>query len=333
MSDIFISYASADRDRAKVVAETLTARGWTVWWDRVIPPGREFDEVIEEALDAARCVVVLWSKTSVASRWVKTESAEAMRRKVLIPVLIDDAKIPLKFRRLQAADLSQWQGEPDHPELLNFLQSLDTHVRDAQNPAPPQFAADRPASASFNQARDESVFRPSPPTASPPHAPIRSGVPTTVVIAVGALVAIVVGVIAYSALRNQVNPDVLVAPQPAPQLASQPAPQPTLQPAPQAQPQTPPSPINIGGVWRDATGGVHQIRQAGSQFEVITANPSTGYASQGAGTVNGRQVTTNFQTNLPSTGRAVGTLATDGQSISGTVADSRLGQYGLMIYR
>ena len=64
MSDIFISYASADRERAKVIAEALAARGFSVWWDRVIPPGRQFDEVIEVAVDASRCVVVLWSKTS-----------------------------------------------------------------------------------------------------------------------------------------------------------------------------------------------------------------------------------------------------------------------------
>ena len=90
VSDIFISYASADRERAKVVAEALAARGLSVWWDRNIPPGRQFDEVIEEALDAARCVVVLWSQASTASTWVKTEAAEAMRGKALIPAIIEE---------------------------------------------------------------------------------------------------------------------------------------------------------------------------------------------------------------------------------------------------
>jgi TIR domain len=50
MADIFISYASQDRDRAKALADALAAQGSSVWWDRVIPPGRVFDEVIEEAL-------------------------------------------------------------------------------------------------------------------------------------------------------------------------------------------------------------------------------------------------------------------------------------------
>ena len=128
MGDIFISYASADRERARMLADALARQGWSVWWDRTIPPGKEFDQVIEEALDAAKCVVVLWSKTSTASSWVKTEAAEAMRRKILVPALIDDVKIPLEFRRLQAADLSQWQGEDSHPELEKFCRSIEGNI-------------------------------------------------------------------------------------------------------------------------------------------------------------------------------------------------------------
>ena len=33
MADIFISYASEDRNKAEELAETLRARGWSVWWD------------------------------------------------------------------------------------------------------------------------------------------------------------------------------------------------------------------------------------------------------------------------------------------------------------
>jgi len=51
MSDIFISYASSDIEKAKALAGILEQQGWSVWWDREIPPGRSFDEVLEEALD------------------------------------------------------------------------------------------------------------------------------------------------------------------------------------------------------------------------------------------------------------------------------------------
>jgi hypothetical protein len=110
MSDIFISYASADREKARKLAACFQEQGWTVWWDRVIPPGQSFDRVIEDALASAKCVVVLWSSSSVASSWVKNEAAEAMSRSVLVPILIEHAKVPLAFRNLQAADLTEWDG-------------------------------------------------------------------------------------------------------------------------------------------------------------------------------------------------------------------------------
>ena len=86
MSDIFLSYATEDRLRTRILVQVLESRGWSVWWDRTIPPGQTFDSVIERALDDARCAVVLWSKVSVSSDWVKTEAAEAARRRILVPV-------------------------------------------------------------------------------------------------------------------------------------------------------------------------------------------------------------------------------------------------------
>ena len=111
MNDVFISYSSDDRDVARAIAAELAQRGLSVWWDRVIPPGRQYDEVIEENLAAARCVVVLWSASSAASKWVKIEAGEALRQDRLVPALIEaDVRIPLEFSRVQAADLTTWQA-------------------------------------------------------------------------------------------------------------------------------------------------------------------------------------------------------------------------------
>jgi uncharacterized glyoxalase superfamily protein PhnB len=129
MSDIFISYAREDRDKAKALAELFQQQDWSVWWDRNIPPGRSFDEVIEEALGAAKCVVVLWSKNSASSDWVKGEAAEGLRRKILVPVRIDSANVPLEFRRLQTVDLSDWKGEAGHLELGGFLGAVAANIQ------------------------------------------------------------------------------------------------------------------------------------------------------------------------------------------------------------
>ncbi len=124
MSDIFLSYKSEDRPRAKIIAEALERHEYSVWWDRIIPPGKTFDQVIEEALCSAKCVIVLWSRGSVLSDWVKEEAAEGLQRRILIPGLIDDVEIPLGFRRIQAARLIGWQGQLPNPEFDLLAKSV-----------------------------------------------------------------------------------------------------------------------------------------------------------------------------------------------------------------
>jgi len=165
MSDIFISYASGDRDKARTLAEFLRANGWSVWWDRAIPPGREFDEVIEEALDSAKCVVVLWSKSAAASRWVKTEAEVALRRNVLVPVLIEQVTIPLEFRLLQAADLSRLQ-DPKSPQEPATREQLDALVRSIAELAAPNVTTPQPPISAAANAHGATT-PPSAPSTSP----------------------------------------------------------------------------------------------------------------------------------------------------------------------
>ena len=65
MSQIFISYANEDTDFARRLAGAFEGQGWTVWWDKQIPPGMDYAQVIEAAVTAAQCVVVLWSRHSI----------------------------------------------------------------------------------------------------------------------------------------------------------------------------------------------------------------------------------------------------------------------------
>jgi len=124
MADIFVSYASEDRERARALAETLAAKGWSVWWDREIPLGQSFDEVIEKALTAAKCVIVLWSKVSVASEWVRNEASEGKRRGILVPVFIEPVDAPLAFRLLNGADLRDWSGDANDPEFARLIERV-----------------------------------------------------------------------------------------------------------------------------------------------------------------------------------------------------------------
>jgi hypothetical protein len=114
MADIFISYAKEDRLRVEPLARALEAKSWSVWWDQNIPPGRSFSQVIEEALNAAKCIIVIWSNKSIDSDWVHNEAAEGARRKILVPVVIEKVQIPFEFRRIQAANLIDWNAESTH---------------------------------------------------------------------------------------------------------------------------------------------------------------------------------------------------------------------------
>lgn len=131
MADVFISYASGDRERAGRLATSLEARGWTVWWDRKLLAGQSYDQAIEREIEAAKAVVVLWSRASLSSEWVKNEAGAAAERDVLVPAFIDDVRPPLEFRRRQAANLVNWDGDPAHEGFRALCDGIAAKSADA----------------------------------------------------------------------------------------------------------------------------------------------------------------------------------------------------------
>jgi tetratricopeptide (TPR) repeat protein len=124
MSDIFLSYAREDRDKAELLARAFEQQEWAVWWDKVIPPGKKYAEVIGEELASAKAVIVLWSRASVASDWVKDEAQEGANRGILVPVLVDKVNPPYGFRQVQTADLSDWDGSSSHAEVQSLVRGI-----------------------------------------------------------------------------------------------------------------------------------------------------------------------------------------------------------------
>ena len=119
--DIFVSYASDDRERVEPLVRGLTDCGWDVWWDQSLHAGPRYDEEIESALDQAKVVLVLWSASSVQSDWVRNEAATGLEREVLLPALLDDVRVPLAFRRCQSIDVAPLTGDAALSALVGEL--------------------------------------------------------------------------------------------------------------------------------------------------------------------------------------------------------------------
>jgi TolB-like protein len=145
MPDIFLSYSREDQTTAQRFAEGFEAQGLSVWWDAALRPGETFDEVTEAALREAKAVVVLWSKTSVLSRWVRAEATVADQNKTLMPVTIEGCRRPVMFELTQTADLSGWTGKLDDPAWRAFLADVRLFVEAGAAPV-------RPSSRAITQA-------------------------------------------------------------------------------------------------------------------------------------------------------------------------------------
>jgi TolB-like protein len=128
MPDIFLSYNREDQAVARCFAESFEQAGFSVWWDATLRSGEAYDEVTEKALREAKAVVVLWSKKSVVSRWVRAEATLADRNKTLVPVMIEACDRPIMFELTQTADLMHWQGDHSDKAWLAFVSDVRRFV-------------------------------------------------------------------------------------------------------------------------------------------------------------------------------------------------------------
>lgn len=171
--DIFFSYAHDDLDRIAPLVRALEVEGWSVFWDRAIPPAENWRTYIGTRLTTAPVVIVAWSVASVQSEWVMQEADHALARRVLIPILIDDVVPPLGLAHLQAADLIAWlrTGGSDFPQILRkaIAVKFDSAARatttpipilQAQTSPPADDRAARPARIADSATAEKSLTKP-----------------------------------------------------------------------------------------------------------------------------------------------------------------------------
>lgn len=156
MADIFLSYNEKDRDTVRRLATLLVQVGWSVWWDRRIPAGLTWRRVLAQELQSMRCMVVLWSATSVHSEWVCEEAAEGRALDKLVPVVIDAVRPPAGFREIQAADLVGWDGSRDFVGLQRLLEDIERLI------GPPQRGAGVALAGALTDGLPPAALQPAP---------------------------------------------------------------------------------------------------------------------------------------------------------------------------
>jgi TolB-like protein len=134
MPDIFLSYSREDQAVARRFAEQFERAGFSVWWDATLRSGDDYDAVTEAALRGAKAVVVLWSRRSVTSRWVRAEATVAERNRTLVPVMIEDCERPVMFELKQTADLVRWSGDGSDPHWAAVLSDVRLLVAGPRHP-------------------------------------------------------------------------------------------------------------------------------------------------------------------------------------------------------
>ena len=133
---IFFSYSRDDSEFVLGLTTKLRERGAHIWLDQLdIAPGTRWDKSVETALEESEVLLVALSKASVASYNVMDEVSFALEKgKQVIPVLLEDCKIPFRLRRLQFADFSNNYDE-GLSRLLKVLNLHDTKTTVATEPS------------------------------------------------------------------------------------------------------------------------------------------------------------------------------------------------------
>ena len=125
--EVFISYARSTANLAESLESALISEGYSVWRDTQLPAHRAYAQVIEERLNAAQAVLVVWSADAIKSEWVMSEADRARQQRKLVQVKAERLALPMPFDQIQCADFTDWksaQGGQAWRQVIDSLKDL-----------------------------------------------------------------------------------------------------------------------------------------------------------------------------------------------------------------
>jgi len=126
-AEVFVSYASEDRERILDLVESLSGAGVSVWIDQMgIEGATMWSQEIVEAIDGCKVLILAISQQSTESENVVKELALASeRRKKILPVCLESSGIP-KSMEYQLAGIQrvEYFAEEKEQGLQAMIRSL-----------------------------------------------------------------------------------------------------------------------------------------------------------------------------------------------------------------
>lgn len=190
MYDVFLSYKSERRPAVRHLAKVLELYGYSVWYDHKLVAGADFARQIDDVLQNSKVVMPLWCKLSVESDWVLEEAHVAKEHGVILPVMIEQIRLPFGFTRLDTVDLTSWDASPRSHSIDRLidevarivsksptidyagLRAYEESWRNFGAPSLAQFALSEATREEADAPRSTQTPRPqTPPTTPPPETP------------------------------------------------------------------------------------------------------------------------------------------------------------------
>ncbi|HEU5424558.1 MAG TPA: AAA family ATPase, partial [Nitrolancea sp.] len=159
---LFVSYASADRERVLPIVARLEAAGVKTWVDRDgIHGGANYALEIAEAIEHAAALLLFCSPASLASRNVKQELALAWRfERPYLPLLLDLVEIPKDVAYwLEGSQWIELLERPEHDWLADLAQALAPLGLSLTLPVQPHVAPNRARPLLVGREREQAVLR------------------------------------------------------------------------------------------------------------------------------------------------------------------------------
>ena len=113
MNEVFISYASVDKEMAEHICGALENVGISCWIaPRNIEPGADYPTALLEAIHSARVLLLVLTEAAAASPHILSEVGHAFSgKKRIVPFRISQKTLPEDLEYFLS--LTQWLDAPD----------------------------------------------------------------------------------------------------------------------------------------------------------------------------------------------------------------------------